>query len=273
MNRLFKLATAALILGGTAITACSTANTAPPHVNPTPTPTPTPKFTNDTYAAALRTASVKLRGKLPDPTDLQSVLANGQTAYETLIDSYLDPVQNPLLGPQVRGFYNALFLMGGNVTVMVGNTNVTYNDDEAPNLATYIFLNDHPMTEQVTSESCISNTFAPYAAGAAVDGSTADASGCPVDSTPAGQRAGVISQKVFLAKFGTSNTVNMRRMSVIHQIFNCNIYPDSADVPLKRTNDSTQDPADANNKNATCAVDGCPDNGMAGLTQPAETCS
>lgn len=274
MNRLFnRLTMGVALLGATALlAACSTANTAPPSGPNTPTPTPTAKFSNETYAAALRTASVKLRGKLPDAADLQSVLASGQPAYEQVIDKYLDPAQNPLLGQQIRGFYNAVFLMGSNVTVDVDGTNTTYNDDEPPNLAAFIFLNDKPVTEMLTADYCVNNNFQMYASGATVDGSTADANGCPTDSAPIDQRAGIISQKPFLAKFGSADTVNVRRMSVIHQMFDCAIYPDPADVPLVRTNDTTADPADANNVNSLCAVDGCPDNGQAGVTMPAETC-
>ena len=276
MNRLIKhFATGSVVLALSGIVACTTANTAPPHVDPTPTPAPTPKFSNENYAAALRTASVKLRGKLPDTIDLQDVLgvtpgvAGGQATYEAVIDRYLDIAQNPLLGGQLRQFYQSVFLMGTTVTV----NGMPYNEDEPSNLAVYAILNDKPVSELLTADYCVNNNFAIYPAATAVDGSTADNLGCAMDGAPADQRAGIISQKTFLTKYGTATTVNMRRMSVIHQIFNCGIYPDSQDVPLFRTNDTTQDAFDATNTNPACSAVGCPDNGMPGSDGVIANCT
>lgn len=261
MNRLIKhLATATVVLGFSGAVACTTANTAPKHVDPTPTPAPTPKFTNGAYAKALRTASIKLRNKPPLVADTQAVLAGGQPVYEALLDGYLDPAQDVDLGPQLRNVYNAMFSMGGTADFPVAGVPQPYNLNEASNLAVFAVLNDKPVSELLTANYCVGNNFQQPAMGSVVDGSTADAMGCAIDGTPADQRAGVISQKSFLAFHGDPSTVNMRRMSVIHQLFNCGIYPDGGDVPLARTNDTTHDAADPANTNPACSVVGCPDN-------------
>ena len=111
-NRLF---TATVFVSLLAVVACDTANTKPNRPDPTPTPTPVSGFSNETYAQALRSATVKLVGTLPTIEDTQAVLAEGEPAYNARIDALLDPATNPNLGPQLRGFYRAMFLMGGTV--------------------------------------------------------------------------------------------------------------------------------------------------------------
>lgn len=199
-----------------AMVGCNPADTAPKNNDGTPTPEPTPIFSNETYAKALKTASYRLRGLPPEYADTQDVLANGQTAYNAKIDKYLDPAQNTALGASVREFYRTMFMMGQTI----GGVNY----DEIPNLAAHLVINGKPVTELLTAEYCVGNDFLPLA-------------DC-VEGAPAGERAGVISQRPFLEKFGEDNTVNMRRVSVVHQLFACGIYPDPAEnpAPLARTN-------------------------------------
>ena len=199
---------------------CDAANTLPGSKNTGPTPTPDSPFSNETYAAALRSASVKLRGKLPAAADTQAVLADGEAAYNPIIDRYLDPGQNADLVPQVRGFYRSLFLMANTI----GGTNY----DLPANLATYLFVNDGSVADLVTAQYCVDN-------GLNVMDQTTAAAEC--EGAPEGERAGVISTRAFLKKFGQPDTVNMRRVSVVHQLFACGIYPDTADTDtLTRTN-------------------------------------
>ena len=214
MNRL-----SCLFLGSALVAilaGCTPADTAPPGDPGTPTPEPTPIYSNETYAKALKTASYRLRGVPPLYADTQSVLAGGQPAYVALVDQYLDPAQNSALGPSVRAFYRTMFMMGTTIDGI--------NYDEVPNLAAYAVLNDLPVTEILTAEYCVDNNFAMLP-------------DC-TDGAPAGQRAGVISNKAFLEKFGAACTVNMRRTSVVHQLFACGIYPDPDEnpAPLSRTN-------------------------------------
>lgn len=213
---------------------CNPADTAPSAGPGTPTPEPTPIYSNQTYAKALKTASYRLRGVPPLYADTQAVLAGGQTVYSGLIDTYLDPVQNPDLGPSVRSFYRTVFMMGTTIDGV--------NYDEVPNLATFLVLNDLPVNEMLTANYCVGNNFAMLP-------------DC-TDGAPVDQRAGVISNKAFLEKFGEACTVNMRRTSVVHQLFACGIYPDPDEnpAPLARTNtpealwpindSGTEDPTD-----------------------------
>ncbi len=216
MNRLGSTRFAALLAGAVlAASGCKVLDTSVEKPNATPTPSPTPQFSNETYASALRVASLRLRGRLPTAADTANVTENGQTAYDAIVDRYLDRTQNPDLVPQLKAFYSSIFLMAGTVNGI---------DYDAPvNLATYLVVNERPVTEILSAEYC-------------VDGAMNQAT-C-VDGAPDGQRAGVIGQKGFLAKFGQADTVNMRRVSVVHQLFACGIYPDGKDTnpSLVRTN-------------------------------------
>lgn len=217
-----------------ALSGCNPADTAPKSNNGTPTPEPTPVYSNDTYAKALKTASYRLRGVPPEYQDTQDVRAIGQSKYYELVDKYLDDGQNPDLGGSIRAFYRTMFMMGQTIDGT--------NYDQVPNLATYLVLNDLPVSEMLTAEYCVGNDFAQLA-------------DC-TDGAPAGQRAGVISNKAFLQKYGQEDTVNMRRVSVVHQLFACGIYPDQVEnpPPLARTNTpenlwpindaGTEDPSD-----------------------------
>ena len=218
MNRLVIHTLAGALL--VALTGCNPADTAPKNDSGTPTPAPTPVYSNETYAKALKTASYRLRG-LPPPTEhTAAVLDGGQAMYDAYIDEYLDPQQNPRLGDEVRDFYRNMFLMGQTIG------GVDY--DTPPNLATHILLNDKPVTELLTAEYCADGNYAMVAA---------DDAACS-QSAPPGERAGIMSLTEFLRKFGTADTVNMRRVSVVHQLFTCGIYPDPSEnpPPIARTN-------------------------------------
>lgn len=205
-----------LVCAMLALGACNAADTAPPPPAGTPTPTPDPVYSNETYAQALKTVSLRLRGVTPPIAHTQDVLTNGRSAYLDYVDQYLDPVANENLARTLRDFYRAMFLMGGNID------GIDY--DQVPNLAAHLVVNDKPVTEMLTAEYCVGPDLLPLP-------------DC-TDGAPAGQRAGVISNKAFLEKFGQADTVNMRRISVVHQIFSCGIYPDPLEnpPPLVRTN-------------------------------------
>lgn len=221
-NRLFTATLFVTLLAGTA---CDTANTKPNRPDPTPTPTPTSGFSNETYAQALRSATVKLVGTLPSVEDTQAVLAEGESAYNARIDNLLDQSVNTNLGPQLRGFYRSMFLMGGTVGPV--------NYDLVPNLAAHLVLEGKPVTELVTADYCVGNNFQPLD-----ETVVANQELCRGEPDLA-RRGGVISQRPFLKKFGQEDTVNMRRVSVVHQLFSCGIYPDTSDpTKLNRTNDA-----------------------------------
>lgn len=226
-----RLSTATAFVSLLALVACDTANTRPNRPDPTPTPTPTSGFSNETYAQALRSATIKLVGTLPSVEDTQAVLAEGESAYNARIDAMLDQSVNTNLGPQLRGFYRSMFLMGGTVGPV--------NYDLVPNLAAHLVLEGKPVTELVTADYCIGDNFQPLD-----ETVPANAALCQGEPDPA-RRGGLISQRPFLKKFGQADTVNMRRVSVVHQLFACGIYPETTDGQmLARTNDTTHEPDD-----------------------------
>lgn len=235
-----RLATYSLLVCATlTLGACNAADTAPPAPAGTPTPPPEPVYSNETYAQALKTVSLRLRGVNPPIAHTQDVLVNGRDAYVMYVDEYLDPSQNDDLGDSLRDFYRTMFMMGGTIDGV--------NYDEVPNLAAHLVLTDKPVTEILTAEYCVGNDFNPL--------------GDCTNGAPAGQRAGVISNQAFLKKFGQADTVNMRRVSVTHQLFACGIYPDPDEnpPPLVRTNTAESTWPINNNGTPDDATDDFPD--------------
>ncbi len=210
MNRLVhrSLLSAVVATGAIALAACDVAKTDKPAESPEPTPEPTAVYSNDTYVAALRAASLRLRARLPSTADLDNVRANGRIAYEPIIDRYLDPGQNTYLQSQMQGFYQSLFRMAGTIS---GDT-VNYN--EPSNLGVYLFLNDRPVQEMMTADYCIGDNL-----------QTTTCSG----GTPQDKRAGVVTSQAFLKTYGKKSKFNFRRTSAMHQIFACGVYEDSTD--------------------------------------------
>ena len=232
MNRLLLIALP-VALAGSVVVGCNAANTSPPSSGGTPTPVPSSPFSNATYAKALRSASIKLQGHLPDPAQVTDVTARGEAAYDQYIDMYLDPAQNTNLPLEIHTFYNSVFLMGGTV----GTTNY----DLPANLATYTLLQGNPVTDLLTADYCVSGTASTGFKDLAMESETQAATDC--NGAAQGLRAGVISELPYLKKFGQINTLNMRRTSVTHQLFGCNIYPDADDpARIQRTNAPCADP-------------------------------
>lgn len=232
-------------LGMCALAGCKVVDTTPPEETPAPRVEPTP-WASETYAAALRAASLKLQGHAPAASEVAAVLEGGKPVYEATIDRYLDPSQNPMLRSQVRDFYRSLFLMGGvfaNEGTSDSNpyapTNTNY--DLPANLATYLFVQDRPVAELLTADYCVGDDLSVLSEPVA----QAACEGAPKVSALGNQRAGIMGMRPFLRKFGQPNTINMRRTSVVHQLFACGIYPDGEDpIALARTNDDTHDAGD-----------------------------
>jgi hypothetical protein len=174
--------------------------------NPTPTPAPEDPWSAETYSRALRVVSQRLRGTLPPQADVENVLANGRPAYLEIVDRWLDPALNPKLDEQMRAFYRGVFLMGG-----------TEQDDAPANLATHLFRGNKSWDEMLTADYCVDGTLTPV----------------PCDNAPVGELAGAITTRGFLTTYGQPDTLNFRRMSVVHQVFNCGIYIDPQDGPTK----------------------------------------
>lgn len=211
--------------------ACTVAQTGDPNAA-TPEATaeaPHDVYSNETYAAALRSASFKLRGELPQSWETHWVLTEGRTAYESRIDAYLT---SPQLAPTLRTWFRSQYGLGdGMVTVVdpVSAANVNVNLDGPANLATYLVVNDLPWTGILDADYCVDNALSPVAC---------------TGNTPANERAGILSDQAFLRMYGKSEAFNFQRVSMTEQLTSCSIYP-VADSPLTRRNDdAAATPAD-----------------------------
>ena len=222
-----------------ASTAClPVADTGVPPAQETPVPTaedPHNPYTNADYAAALRSASVKLRGRLPSQEDTSLVRSQGRTAYESLIDDYVD---SDAFIHEMHALVSRSLGMGDD-TADAGGVLVT--TDAPADLAAYLIDSGLPWTELLSADYCIVSSI--DATGAMQFSETACTNG-----TPANMRAGVLTLHAFLYVYGQSNTFNFQRTSVMQQFFNCGIYP-VGDSPLVRSNstpggDPAQDEAD-----------------------------
>lgn len=248
-------------------TGCKAANTGEAPVPTTPdVEDPINPYTAEDYAKALRTASLKLRGELPPVSQTTQILdaKEPRLEYEALIDQYMDPAQNPLLGESLRQHFREAFLMGGKTeNVNHLGVNHTVNFDEVPNLATYLILNDLPWSEILTAEYCVDNNFQQIA--------------CDTNSPVL---AGVLTHPAFLRTYGKACALNYQRISAVHQLFECNIYPDAQGSNyLARSNTGANEP-----ENVPAAQDPGSDTGspprihkkyqgfMAGSGQTCYTC-
>jgi hypothetical protein len=228
MSRVFKgFLLVALAVG------CSTANTGEMPEGPT---TPTPpgteeRYNPETYAKALRSASIKLRSKLPASADLMAILdadpktGEARELYESLVDEYLDPAQNADLDETLWEMYKGMFIMGDKKAT-IGAATVNYN--EPANLATYVTMNNRPRTAIITADYCVTDTTGANGQ-LPVGGQLALSEAQCTGGTPVEGRAGIATNQAFLQTFGAAGTVQFMRVSVFHQLTSCGIYPDSTE--------------------------------------------
>lgn len=228
------LTTLLAMLVSPATTGClPVADTGVPPAEETAVPTaeaPQNPYSHDDYAAALRSASVKLRGRLPSQEDTSLVRTQGRTAYESLIDSYVD---SDAFIHEMHALVSRSLGMGDDTADAGG---VLVNTDAPADLASYVIDTDKPWTEILTAEYCITSMI--DSGGAMVFAQTPCTNG-----TPPLERAGILTLHSFLYVYGQANTFNFQRTSVAQQFLNCGIYPVS-DAPLVRSNSTPgQDPA------------------------------
>src|SRR5205807_5328585 len=114
-------------------------------------------FSHETYAAALESASLKLRGAPADTSDFHRVLSEGRVAYEQVIDAYLDPASNGQLGGKLKDFYRSVF----QVTAPPGSPDGLNYDDPA-NLAAFVAVNRLQVRAIVTADFCVANDLTIY---------------------------------------------------------------------------------------------------------------
>lgn len=182
---------------------------------------PVNPYTNDDYAAALRSASLKIRGQLPPAADTQEVLAEGRLAYEAKIDEY---VESPEFVEYMHNNFKDWFGLGGQfvpVTDPYTGGQIVLNTSEPSNLAAYVLKYDLPWGEVFSADYCVDDNLNVMN----------DCTG----GLPQDQRAGILTSQPLLRLYGKPEAFNFQRTSIAHQLMACEVYPDGG-TPLVRTN-------------------------------------
>lgn len=238
---LVKLQTLGVVLAAAlAVGACKAADTGSdpgPGASPTPIDPQNP-YTGEVYAKALRSASLKLRDKLPSVSDTDTIInaKDPRLEYERIIDGYLDPVANPDLIPTMQTHWKTILLMGDKTENLTAGDNgqaFTVNYSEPANLAAWLIASGNPWTDIIHADYCIQDN---------IDPANFDAAkvACPTNSPVL---AGWFTHPAFLRTFGKNSALNLQRSSIAHQIATCSIYPDGSDeFGLIKTNGSGADP-------------------------------
>lgn len=156
------------------------------------------------YNAALRTAALRLTGKLPTLAEIKAIadagdLAAQKVVYESFVRSYLD---TPDFARQMVAFWRDTFKMGE--TAML---------DTAPVFAAQITVEDRPFAEILTATTGTCPTF-DAAAG------TFAAADCDNGVTT---HAGVLSNPGVMAHFYSN--MAFRRVRWVQEAFACTAFP------------------------------------------------
>ena len=165
------------------------------------------------YGEALRTASLKLRDRLPDLSEIKQVdttdPAAGKTAYEALIDAMLE---SPDFSQTMISFWQNTFR-----TAQVGGIQANVDKDAAANFAAQVTTEGRSYTELFTTadNTCptfdgTSGKFTPAACATAMGGMAVKAAGLLNDQ-------GLMSQ--YFSNMG------FRRVRFIQETFACQKFP------------------------------------------------
>jgi hypothetical protein len=158
------------------------------------------------YSAALRTASLRLRGVLPSLLEIRYVerAADPRVAYGQLIDEFMN---DPRLTERLIEFFRDTFRMGGGML------------DSAPVFAAQLVVEDRPFTEIFTASSGTCPTY---------DGAThtfrpADcANGVTV-------HAGLLTHPGVMQHFYSN--LAFRRVRWVQEVFACSPFPAEIGMP------------------------------------------
>ena len=158
------------------------------------------------YSAALRTASLRLRGELPTLLETKFVAGagNARLAYESFIDAWLE---DPALQGQLLTFWRNTFRAGGSAEL-----------NAAPAFATWLVLEDRPLTELFTAETgaCATITDGVISPGDCDNG------------VP--RHAGVLSTPGLMSHFRSN--LAFRRVRWVQETFACTAFPAEIDAPI-----------------------------------------
>lgn len=160
------------------------------------------------YGAALRTASLRLRGTLPTMTEIRYVQYAGDpsVAYRQLIDEMLD---DPRFTARIIDFYRDAFRMGGG------------DLDSAPLFAAQLVVEDRDFSELLTAGSNTCPTYdrdADTFTGAACDNGVAE-----------GSHAGVLTSPAVMRQFASN--LAFRRVRWVQEVFACRPFPAEIGMP------------------------------------------
>lgn len=164
------------------------------------------------YGEALRTASLKLRDRLPDLAEIKQVdvpEAQAKVAYEKLID---DMLESPDFAATMIEFWQNTFR-----TAQVGNVQNNVNKDGAANFAAQITVEGRSYGELFTANA---NTCPTY------DGASGKFTAAPCATAQGGQAvtpAGVLNDQGLMAQFFSN--MAFRRVRFIQETFACQKFP------------------------------------------------
>ncbi len=158
------------------------------------------------YSAALRTASLRLRGTLPTLVEIRYVDAAGdpRVAYEQLIEQYMDDER---FTHRTLDFFRDAFRMGGGAL------------DSAPVFATQLLIEDRDFNEVFTATSGTCPTFDRAE-------NTFTAADCDND-VPA--HAGLLTHPAVMSHFYSN--LGFRRARWVQEVFACSPFPAEIGMP------------------------------------------
>lgn len=159
------------------------------------------------YGAALRTASLRLRGTLPSLVEIRYVqgAADRRVAYEQLIDQFLDDER---FTHRMIDFWRDTFRMGGGAL------------DSAPLFATQLVVEDRDFTEVVTATSGTCPTYDR-------ETNTFTAADC---DNGVGTHAGLLTHPAVMRHFDSN--LAFRRVRWVQEVFACTPFPAEIAMPV-----------------------------------------
>lgn len=153
------------------------------------------------YSAALRTATLRLRGELPTLVEVRFVAdaVEPRAAYEALVDANLE---DPRLARELVSFFRDTFKMGGTAEL-----------DAAPVFAAQLVVEDRPYTELFTARA---GTCPSYDAETSTFTPGDCDNGLPLAT-------GILSNPGVLAQFASN--LAFRRVRWVQETFACGKFP------------------------------------------------
>lgn len=176
------------------------------------------------YGEALRTASLKLRDRLPDLAEIKQIEAAAgdaakKAAYDKLVD---DMIASPDFTRAMVKFWKDTFRVG-----QVGQVQNNVNKDGAPNFAAQVTVEGRAYTELFTATASTCPTF-----DAAAASFTPTDCALPTNGI-AGPTAGVLTDPGLLGQYFAN--MAFRRVRFVQETFACSKYPaefSAAPVPM-----------------------------------------